>query len=64
MSKVGSGNKAITVILSLETYEVLKSWAEIKDWSISQAARNLVESGLVREHNTHPQAATRSKKEA
>lgn len=46
MAGVGKGNKAITVILNEETYEVLKKLAEEKDWKISQTARNLIERGL------------------
>ncbi len=49
-SKAGKGNRTIGVIVSEETYESLKLWAETKDWSVSQAARNLIEKGLGEEH--------------
>lgn len=41
-SKVGKGNKAVGVILPLEVYESLKLWAKKRDWSVSQAARNII----------------------
>lgn len=46
MAGVGKGNKAITVILSVETYEEVKELAQDKDWSVSQTARNLIEKAL------------------
>ncbi len=51
-SKAGKGNRTIGVIVSEETYESLKLWAEAKDWSVSQAARNLIEKGLEGEQTT------------
>jgi hypothetical protein len=45
-NKAGKGNRTIGVIIPEETYEALKGWADEKDWSISQAARKLIEKGL------------------
>jgi PHD/YefM family antitoxin component YafN of YafNO toxin-antitoxin module len=56
-SKVGKGNKAIAVIISEDTYEALKLMADVKDWSISQTARNLIEKGLDEFGNQKPQDA-------
>ncbi|HEY9711079.1 MAG TPA: hypothetical protein V6D48_22925 [Oculatellaceae cyanobacterium] len=41
-SKVGKGNKAVGVILPLDIYDLLKVWAKKRDWSVSQAARNII----------------------
>jgi hypothetical protein len=53
-SKAGKGNRTIGVIVSEETYETLKVWAEEKDWSVSQAARNLIEKGLSDQTDSSP----------
>lgn len=60
MSKIGKGNKAVSVIMPVDVYELLKMWAESKDWSVSQAAKNLIVDALNRELNSEP--ATNSKK--
>jgi hypothetical protein len=52
--KVGKGNRSIGVIVSEDTYEALKELADVKDWSISQTARNLIEKGL----DDEPQSKT------
>lgn len=63
MSKsTGEGNKAITVILPIETYEKLKQWAEEKDWKLSQAARNLIEGALVRVTGQQPTQPSKNSK--
>jgi predicted CopG family antitoxin len=49
MPKSAPGKKTISVIVSEDTYEVLKDWAGEKDWSVSQAARKLIEKGLTEE---------------
>jgi predicted CopG family antitoxin len=46
MTKSGKGNKTFSVIVSEKTYEELKKWAKDRDWSISQAVRNLIEQGM------------------
>lgn len=60
MSKIGKGNKAVSVIMPLDIYELLKMWAESKDWSVSQAAKNLIVDALNRELSS--QAAAKTKK--
>jgi hypothetical protein len=54
MSKVGKGNKAISVIMPEEIYDVLKQWADSRDWSVSQAAKNLIINALDREIGMEP----------
>lgn len=46
MTKAGKGNRTVSVIMSEDTYEALRMLAEVKDWSISQTARKLIEQGL------------------
>jgi hypothetical protein len=41
-----AGNKTISVVIPQEVYDSLKDWAESKDWSMSQAAKNLIVRGL------------------
>ncbi len=60
MSKIGKGNKAVSVIMPVDIYELLKMWAESKDWSVSQAAKNLIVDALNRELSSQP--ATKTKK--
>jgi hypothetical protein len=56
MSKIGKGNKAVSVIMPVDVYELLKTWAESKDWSVSQAAKNLIVDALDRELSSQPAA--------
>jgi hypothetical protein len=51
MTKAGKGNKTVSVIMPEETHELLVRWAKSKDWSISQAAKNLISKGLQQEMN-------------
>lgn len=44
-----ANNKTISVVVPEEVYNSLKEWAESKDWSISQAAKNLIADGLAKE---------------
>lgn len=46
MSKAGKGNKTISAIVPEDVYSKLKDWAESKDWSVSQAVKNLIIQGL------------------
>ncbi len=46
MTKSGKGNKTFSVIVSEKTYADLKKWAKDRDWSVSQAVRNLIEKGM------------------
>lgn len=55
MPRVGKGKKPVTVILAEDTYEALKLLADARDWSLSQAARNLIEHGLDNCSLTMPQ---------
>lgn len=48
MPKAAS-NKTISVVIPQEVYDELKDWAESKDWSMSQAAKNLIIDGLKKE---------------
>lgn len=57
MPRVGRGKKPVTVILPDETFKLLKYWAELKDWSISQAAKNLIERGLDNEPEAKAQSS-------
>ncbi len=49
MTRAGKGNRTVSVIMPEETYELLVKWASSKDWSISQAAKNLISKGLQQE---------------
>jgi len=49
MTRAGKGNRTVSVIMPEETYELLVKWALSKDWSISQAAKNLISKGLQQE---------------
>jgi len=46
MAKQLPGKRTISVILPEETYESVKRWADLKEWSVSKAAVRLIESGL------------------
>jgi hypothetical protein len=52
MAKKLPGKRTISVILSEDTYESVKSWADLKEWSVSKAASKLIESGLTVETQT------------
>ncbi len=49
MPKSAPGTKTVSVIMPIDVYESLKTWAETKDWSISQAAKNLIVDALGKE---------------
>lgn len=56
MTKAGKGNKTVSVILPEEVYQQLKQWAQSKDWSVSQAGKNLIMEGLSKkETSQNPQ---------
>jgi hypothetical protein len=38
--------KTISVVIPQEAYEELKDFAESKDWTLSNAAKNLIVEGL------------------
>jgi hypothetical protein len=59
------GKKSISVIISDDLYEAVKTWAEMKEWSLSKAARRLIEIGFDTEMGT-PKATqpTKGKKPA
>jgi hypothetical protein len=40
--------KTISVIIPQEAYDELKAFAESKDWTLSNAAKNLIVEGLER----------------
>lgn len=46
--------------MPVDVYELLKMWAESKDWSVSQAAKNLIVDALNRELSSQP--PTKNKK--
>lgn len=46
------GKKSISVIIPEDLYEAIKSWAETKEWSLSKAARKLIEIGFDKETGT------------
>jgi hypothetical protein len=46
------GKKSISVIIPEDLYEAIKSWAETKEWSLSKAARKLIEIGFDTEMGT------------
>jgi hypothetical protein len=52
MAKKLSGKRTISVILSEDTYESVRSWADSKEWSVSKTASKLIESGLIVETQT------------
>jgi hypothetical protein len=41
--------KTISVVIPQEAYEELKVFAESKDWTLSNAAKNLIVEGLERQ---------------
>lgn len=57
------GKKSISVIIPEDLYESIKSWAETKEWSLSKAARKLIEIGFDTEMGTikKPAKPTKSK---
>jgi hypothetical protein len=46
MSRTGKGSKTVSVILPEEIQAELIKYAKAKDWSVSQAAKNLIIRGL------------------
>lgn len=60
MPKPAPGTKTVSVIMPIDVYESLKTWAETKDWSMSQAAKNLIVDALGRELSSQP--PTKNKK--
>ena len=52
MAKKLPGKRTISVILSEDTYNSVKNWADLKEWSVSKAASKLIESGLTVESQT------------
>ncbi len=46
MSRTGKGSKTVSVILPEEIQAELIKYAKAKDWSVSQAAKNLITKGL------------------
>lgn len=40
------GKKSFTVIVSEDLYDAVKAWADMKEWSLSKAARRLIEIGF------------------
>jgi rRNA-processing protein FCF1 len=60
MPKAAS-NKTISVVIPQEVYDELKDWAESKDWSMSQAAKNLIIDGLKKEWGKNDAAPEKKK---
>jgi hypothetical protein len=52
MAKKLPGKRTISVILSEDTYESVRGWADLKEWSVSKAASKLIETGLTLETQT------------
>jgi hypothetical protein len=44
--------KTISVVIPQEAYEELKAFAGSKDWTLSNAAKNLIVEGLERQKNS------------
>jgi hypothetical protein len=61
MAKQLPGKKTISVILPEETYESVKRWADLKEWSVSKAAVKLIESGLAVESESGALTSTPKK---
>jgi hypothetical protein len=53
-SKAGKGNKTISAIVPEDVYSKLKDWADSKDWSVSQAVKNLIIQGLDDQTDSSP----------
>jgi hypothetical protein len=55
------GKKSLSVILPEEFYKAVKAWAEQKEWSLSKAARRLMEIGFDTEVGSDKQPAKKSR---
>ncbi len=52
---INPDKKTFNVTVPLATYNLLKRWADGKDWNVSQAARNIIAEALGKEYGFDPE---------